>query len=189
MQSRTSSRVGLNSVTDNNTFNREASQIGLLFANIVYGKNGIPAEELTGIQNVPRLINATSKMYGRYMAHVMSQKFRRPFNASEPRPPPLQGIIYTAKPRLVQHIAPKIALQVLLGIMTLCGMLSWMLMPKVKFLPHDPCSIAGTAHLLAEDDFWSGKKRWDVDQMFQLETRNGRFGIYAVGAESRRLLD
>jgi hypothetical protein len=64
-----------------------------------------------------------------------------------------------------------------------------MLMPKVKFLPHDPCSIAGTAHLLAEDDFWSGKKRWDVDQMFQLETRNGRFGIYAVGAESRRLLD
>jgi hypothetical protein len=72
----------------------------------------------------------------------------------------------------------------------LCGVASWVLMPNVRLLPHDPCSIAGTACLLAGEEFWcDGKKDWEEDQLFRLETRGGRFGIYAVGAESRRLVE
>jgi hypothetical protein len=67
--------------------------------------------------------------------------------------------------------------------MALCGILSWVLMPKDRFLPHDPSSIAGTAWLLADDKFWSGKKEWREDPMFRLETRNRRFGIYALNLE------
>lgn len=72
----------------------------------------------------------------------------------------------------------------------LCGALSWILMPKVRILPHDPCSIAGTAFLLAGQEFWGGgRKDWEDDQMFCLATRDDRFGIYAVGTESRGLVD
>jgi hypothetical protein len=96
--------------TANSTFNREASEMGSFFANIVHGKHGIPAEEFIGKENVPRLINATSKMYSRYMALVMSRKFHQPLNTSTLVPQPLQATIYTLRPRLVQHSAPKITL-------------------------------------------------------------------------------
>jgi len=63
-------------------------------------------------------------------------------------------------------------------------------MPNVRILPHDPCSIAGTACLLAGREFWGdGRKEWAEDQLYVMECREGRFGIYAVGTESDRLAD
>jgi hypothetical protein len=87
------------------------------------------------------------------MAHVMSRKCCKPLNTSDPVPQPLEATVHTTKPRLVQHSAPAIALQVLLGMMTLWETPCFVLMPKVKFLPHDPCSIADTAYLLADKEF------------------------------------
>jgi hypothetical protein len=44
--------------------------------------------------------------------------------------------------------------------------------------------------LLADEEFWgNGKKDWEEDQLFRLEIRSRRFGIYAVGAESRWLVE
>ncbi|KAF2994704.1 hypothetical protein E8E13_002864 [Curvularia kusanoi] len=180
----------LSVVTSNSTYNTDAATLGNFFAAIVYGKNGIPLQELAGSANLPRLANATSKMYGRYMAQVMSAKFRKPLptNGTEPAKV-LKATLSKPQPRLVQYRIPKVALQTLLGIMMLCGILGWVLMPNVKILPHDPCSIAGTAFLLAGEEFWGIKQDWDNEQMFRLERRNGRFGIYAVGAGSRQLVE
>jgi hypothetical protein len=173
----------------NKTLAAQAANLGPFFAAIIHGKDGIPASELVGEANIPRLASAVSKMYSRYMAQVMSRKMRLPLNSTD-QPRLVQATLVEHKPRLLQHSAPKIILQVLLGFMMLCGVASWVLMPNVRLLPHDPCSIAGTACLLAGGEFWSdGKKDWEEDQLFRLETRGGRFGIYAVGAESRRLVE
>jgi hypothetical protein len=175
--------------TSNTTFNTEVGSMDRFFAPILFGKHAIPPSELTGTANIPRLQSAVSNMYGRYMAQVMSRKFRVPFN-SNTTPQRVHATITERVPRLVQHSAPKIALQVLLGVMMICGIVGWMVLPKARILPHDPCSVAGTACLLAGDEFWGpGKKNWEDDQVFRLETRDGRFGVYAVGAESQRLVD
>ena len=166
----------------------DVEELGRFFAAIVHGKDGIPAAELVGEANTSRLTAAVSKMYGRYMAQVISRKMRVPLlNTSKPQT--LQASLTQRLPRLVQHSAPKLVLQILLGLMMLCGILSWILMPSVRILPHDPCSIAGSACLLAGNEFWGhGKKEWDEDQRFELDTRDGKFGIYAVGTESQRLV-
>jgi hypothetical protein len=180
---------GLGILPANKTFAAQAAGLGPFFAAVVHGKDGVPASELAGEANIPRLTSAVSNMYSRYMAQVMSRKMRLPLNATD-QSRLVQATLTERKPRLFQHSYPKIALQVLLGVMMLCGAISWALMPNVRLLPHDPCSIAGTACLLAGEEFWGdGKKDWEEDQLFRLETRGGRFGIYAVGAESRRLVD
>ncbi|KAM0811307.1 putative ML-like domain-containing protein [Seiridium cardinale] len=58
--------------------------------------------------------------------------------------------------RIIQNRAPKLALQVLLGVMALCLAASWLSMRTNKLLPHNPCSIAGLAALLAGGEMWKG---------------------------------
>jgi hypothetical protein len=177
---------GLTPWSSNSTINEKAAKLGGFFGAIVYGKDGIPAEDLVGDANIPRLTSAVSKMYSRYMAQVLSRKMRLTLaNSTQP----VQATRIGRKSRLVQHSGPKLALQVLLGIMMLCDILSWVLMPKVRILPHDPCSIAGTACLLAGPEFWNDKMEFEDDQMFRLDTRDGRLGIYAMGDESQRLVE
>ncbi|KAH6658111.1 hypothetical protein BKA67DRAFT_206486 [Truncatella angustata] len=78
--------------------------------------------------------------------------------------------LYSAVPikgesRIVQNNAPKLALQVLLGVMALCVTISWLSMQTSGLLPHCPCSIAGVAALLAGGGLWKGpeEERRDVD--------------------------
>ena len=51
--------------------------------------------------------------------------------------------------RLTQNNASKIALQTMLGAMFVCGIVAYALIGAQETLPHNPCSIAGTASLLA----------------------------------------
>lgn len=94
--------------------------------------------ELVGEKNIARLANVTSKMYGRYMAQVMS-RIVRTSGSEELRP----AFLEHTEMRLVQNSKPKLALQILLAVMTVCGIAAWALLPASKLLPHDPCSIAG----------------------------------------------
>lgn len=107
--------------------------------------------DLVGEENVDRLMNATSKMYGRYMAQAMSRKMR-----SAQR---LQNQAATAtyqRSRIMQNRAPKLALQAMLGFMALCGLAAWISMPTSGLLPHNPSSIAGVAALIAGSELWKG---------------------------------
>ncbi|KAF2134561.1 hypothetical protein P153DRAFT_380376 [Dothidotthia symphoricarpi CBS 119687] len=179
-------------LSSNTTFKTDTFDLGTFFAAVVYGKDGIPAPEIVGEENIPRLISGVSDMYGRYMAQVMSRKMRTLINPNGQNQTS-KASLTTQKFRLVQHPEAKVALQALLGVMMLCGILSWATMRRVKILPHDPCSIAGTACFLAGREFWGedatgSKEHWLEDQVFRLEMRGDRFGIYAGNAESGRLV-
>ncbi|KAK8080984.1 hypothetical protein PG997_008802 [Apiospora hydei] len=56
--------------------------------------------------------------------------------------------------RLRQNAGPKVALQVLLGLMSACAVAGWLAMRDTKFLPHEPGSIAGVATLVAGSGLW-----------------------------------
>jgi hypothetical protein len=180
----------LDILSHNSTFTSSAGELGFFFAAIVHGKYGIPAAELTGDANIPRLTNAVSKMYGRYMAQAISRKMRTPIPSSEEAKARFSASLEQPTSRLRQHAGPKLALQLLLGGMMLCGLLSWAAMPTAGILPHDPCSIAGTAWLIAATSAcWAtGANEREKELAFKLEERNGRFGIYVVGGESRPLV-
>ncbi|KAI0149172.1 hypothetical protein BJ166DRAFT_58101 [Pestalotiopsis sp. NC0098] len=61
--------------------------------------------------------------------------------------------------RIVQNRGPKIALQVLLGVMVLCAAASWLSMLGAGgLLPHSPASIAGAAALLAGGELWKAQE-------------------------------
>lgn len=116
-----------------------------------------------GEQNIARLIAASSRVYGRYMTQAMSRIMRVPVAS---------GTLFSAvlehnEARLVQHGGPKLALQVLLGILTACAVAAWILLPANQLLPHNPCSIAGVGVLLAGRNLWpNGEVGKDVGLSF-----------------------
>lgn len=183
-------REALGILSQNSTFTSSVRELGAFFAAIVHGRYGIPAAELTGDANIPRLTSAVSKMYGRYMAQAISRKMRTPIPSSEEAKARFPASLEQPTSRLRQHAGPKLALQLLLGGMMLGGLLSWAAMPTAGILPHDPCSIAGTAWLIAATSAcWAaGANNREKELAFKLEERNGRFGIYVVGGESRPLV-
>jgi hypothetical protein len=170
-------------ISANATFRNEISaRLGSFLAAIVHGKNGIPAAELLADENL--LKRAVSNMYGRYMAQVMARKMR--VAAGEQR---FRAVVQQPTSRLVQNRGAKIGLQVLLGVMVVCGLVAWGAMWNVGILPHCPCSIAGTACLLGGQEFWGGRRDWGEDEgVFELVERDGRVGIYAKGDDGGRFV-
>ncbi|KAL6786618.1 hypothetical protein J3E68DRAFT_420134 [Trichoderma sp. SZMC 28012] len=118
---------------------------------LVLSKNGRPANELAGAKNIENLKNATQRFYSVYMAQAISLNMRDNGTASgEGSLPTYDGVVTTTgHRRLQQNRGPKIALQVVLGVMVACGIATRLLLPVRDVLPHNPCSIAGTATLMA----------------------------------------
>ncbi|KAK7926717.1 hypothetical protein PG985_003715 [Apiospora marii] len=125
---------------------------GLYRAIIV--KGGIDPGDLVGPENAGRLVQATSKMYGRYMAQAMNLIMRSTDNL-----PPVSQRTFSAnvtqpQTRLHQNARPKLVLQILLGLMSACAVAGWLAMRDTRLLPHEPGSIAGMAALLAGSGLW-----------------------------------
>lgn len=162
--------------SSNTTFQGDIMRhFGTFFAAVVHGKDGIPAEELLADED--RLIGAVSKLYGRYMAQVMTRKMRSPTGEQV-----FEASVTQQRARLMQHSSAKLGLQILLGVIVLCDLVSWAMMRRVRILPHSPCSIAGIACLLAGREFWGEKKQnWAADtRVFKIGLHNDKFGIYAM---------
>lgn len=121
---------------------------------VVLANKGLDPGDLVGSKNAPRLVEVTSKMYGRYMAQVMDRIMR----SSDTKPPrsqrALPAVATESQARLRQNRGPKIALQVLLGLMSACTVAGWLAMRETKLLPHEPGSIAGVAALVAGSGLW-----------------------------------
>ncbi|KAH7308044.1 hypothetical protein B0I35DRAFT_102489 [Stachybotrys elegans] len=117
---------------------------------MVFGKKGHSLDTLVGEENALNLANAANDLYTGYMAQAISLNMRAGANSDGSALPSYQGRLQTAtRQRLQQNAGPKIALQVLLGVMVL-GAIATRLMSKVhQVLPHNPCSIAGSATMLA----------------------------------------
>ncbi|KAI9154765.1 hypothetical protein HJFPF1_07322 [Paramyrothecium foliicola] len=139
----------------------------------VYGKQGRPIEELAGRKNAEKLGEMASTLYGVYMAQSISRNSRVAASPEESRASSFNGTVTLPRvSRLRQNRSPKIALQVMLATMSACAVLTRLLMPMREVLPHNPCSIAGMASLLAGSrlvarDFIPRGAQWrDKDEVF-----------------------
>jgi hypothetical protein len=110
----------------------------------------IPLDDMLGGSNVDVFANATQRVYGMYMAQVSSDMKQ---NLTTPNAIPAR-MEAKAEWRVQQHKASKIALQIILGIMAVCGLLTWLCMDTEKVLPYNPCTIADMASLFADSSLW-----------------------------------
>lgn len=105
-------------------------------------------EELAGPQNVGRLINATNHLYQKHMAQAINLNMRTT-DDSDALGEIFNATVVGSTFRLKQNAGPKLALQILLGIMTVGGGAAYLFTDMRHTLPHNPCTIAGTMSLLA----------------------------------------
>ncbi|KAI1080438.1 hypothetical protein F5B20DRAFT_570288 [Whalleya microplaca] len=113
--------------------------------------SSLPIASLAGAENAQNLIDATSKLYKTYMVQALNSNMRsRDFDAS----PAVPGDVrMPARLRLAQQSGPKIALQAMLAVMVACAVAARLLLRGVgTVVPHNPCSFAGTATLLADGE-------------------------------------
>jgi hypothetical protein len=128
------------------------------FIAILAGKYPIEPANLTGEANQDNLMKAVQGFYRRYMTQAISANMR----VSAPSAPPE---IYTGtwqdpnSWRIKQNVGSKIAIQVFLGIMFVCGALAYILVKMRHMLPHEPCSIAGICSLLAGSEMCGEQMR------------------------------
>ncbi|KAF9637189.1 hypothetical protein BFW01_g8085 [Lasiodiplodia theobromae] len=177
---------------------------------LVDGKAGVPIDSLLGEENQGALVEAGSRLYSEYMAQAISNNMRNASSSStntvgdkeyddnidgttsSTSPPTFQGT-FTHAPgsrwRLRQNRGPAIALEVLLfllaAIALLLAFVGW---NRADVLPHNPCSIAGTASLLAGSEvcsrkyvpegaeWWSDKERRDAGLWEGCRLRMGWYG-------------
>lgn len=177
-------------------YNNPNYNIDGFFALLLQPGSGFYAEEMVGAGNQDRLLDGIRSVYRRYMAQVASLKMRVP--AASSAPPETYTASWENPNRgvLRQSRESKLALQILLGLMFACGVTAYLLLEASEVLPHDPCSIAGLASLLAgssvcsEDSVAARRAGSDSDQdgfwgsqLFSLGwwpspvCQGGRFGI------------
>ncbi|PTB38130.1 hypothetical protein M441DRAFT_147130 [Trichoderma asperellum CBS 433.97] len=157
-----------------NNSNSSNNYIDNFIEALVMTKNGRPADELAGAANVENLRNATQRLYGRYMAQAISLNMRD--NSTAKNLPMYNGqVTISGNQRLQQSSGSKIALQVVLAVMAACAIATRLLLPVRDVLPHNPCSIAGTATLIAGGEMVSriADNRMDMDDLLH----NGLYSL------------
>ncbi|KAK7426093.1 hypothetical protein QQZ08_007403 [Neonectria magnoliae] len=124
---------------------------------LVYGKSGRPLEDLIGDGNIANLTKASDDLYQAYMAQAISLNMRS--NSTKGGSlPTYNGTLSTpGYRRLRQNRAPKIALQAMLAVMVASAIGLTLLIRVREVLPHNPCSIAGTATLVAGSEMASSR--------------------------------
>jgi hypothetical protein len=145
--------------TNDSTFQPFSRDVGdsypeYFFSQVHYGPDGIPAEELAGPANTQRFIDATQRVYRRYMAQLIHATMRQNLSSSagteaEPAPQYPGTVSGVDRLRLKQDAASKLILQILLGIMLAGGLFVYSRSNMRTVLPHCPWSIVGTMRLLA----------------------------------------
>ncbi|OAG35913.1 hypothetical protein AYO21_09915 [Fonsecaea monophora] len=134
-------------------FDREAPTLltDYFYSQVNYGPDGIPADELTGPANTQRFVDATQRMYRRYMAQLIHGTMRRSLNQTEAATAPQYrgSVSGVERLRLKQNATSKLILQIFLGIMLACGLFVYGRRNMRRILPQGPWSIVGTMSLLA----------------------------------------
>ena len=145
-------------------------------------KGGKPLSELLGQANQAELVNASSQLYARYAVQAINANMRISGDQVEQDLPLYNGTLSMPVLRLKQNKAPKIVLQVLLGVMAVCGAIAYSLLNTKELLRQSPCSIAGKMELLARSELCSSRKVipegaewWDEKQRRQYGLFDGWF--------------
>ncbi|KAI8625084.1 hypothetical protein F5Y19DRAFT_276775 [Xylariaceae sp. FL1651] len=149
----------------------------------------LPIDSLVGSSNVKNLIDATNKLYKTYMPQAIDKNMRTTNLDTEIATPfavaAKANLVHIAtqvdvpgRLRLKQETAPKIALQAILAVMVLCAIVSRILLRGIdKVIPHNPCSIAGTATLLADGEV-STRKLVPYGAEWRTESELRTAGVY-----------
>ncbi|KEY67564.1 hypothetical protein S7711_08962 [Stachybotrys chartarum IBT 7711] len=117
---------------------------------MVFGKHGRPLQSRAGEANSGHIAEAANDLYGAYMAQAISLNMRSDTNPDGSALASYSGQVRLAnRQRLQQNMAPNIALQVMLGVMAVCAIVTRLLLQVWAVLPHNLCSIAGAASMLA----------------------------------------
>jgi hypothetical protein len=125
--------------------------------------SSLPISKLVGRASTQNLVDATNRIYKQYMPQAISNNMRSADLAnaevSTPDSPAakITPLTFTTQARgagclrLKQGSAPKLAIQIILGVMIVCIVMSRVLLRGIeKVVPHNPCSIAGRASLFAD---------------------------------------
>ena len=102
--------------------------------------------------NVDRLLNALNAFYRSYMAQVINRNMAIPWSAGAADQVQIVQGFYDdpeTRFRISQNSLSKWILQGVLAAMVICGVLAYWLTDMRHTLPHEPCSIAGRASLVA----------------------------------------
>lgn len=144
-------------------------QLDGFFNALVNSSNAFTPESFTGAGNEQKLFDRINGYYRRYMAQAINANMRvacanitgscdgiigsANINTRRQSTSANSGLgsmtVYATKPRLRQDKTTKLILQVMLGIMTICGMIAIWSTKMRKLLPYNPYSIAGVMGLLA----------------------------------------
>jgi hypothetical protein len=110
------------------------------------------------------------------MAQAISRNMRTATNASVS--PVLTGTYYNPlDPRIFQNHPSKLALQIILGVMVLCGALAYFLSDMSHTLLPNPSSIAGTMSLLAGSQVYSRAETFSRMTDKEFKEDGWRFGL------------
>ena len=153
------------------------------FQALLHDQENVDPSSLVGSSNTDRLINTTNHIYRKYMAQAFNNNMRQNLSSAD-RTTVNATLINPNGSRLAQDESSKIVLQVLLGIMVVCGAAAYLLIDTEGVLPHSPTSIAGVASLLAGSELvdrnfvprgseWMGNKELKKDGVF----KEGLFGL------------
>ena len=143
---------------------------------------GEPLSELLGQANQAKLVNASSQLYARYAVQAMNANMRISGGQVGQNLPIYNGTLSVPVLRLRQNKASKIVLQVLLGVMAMCGAIAYSMLNTKELLRQSPCSIAGKMELLARSELCNSRKVipegaewWDEKQRRQYGLFDGWF--------------
>ncbi|KAI5247090.1 hypothetical protein E4T42_06072 [Aureobasidium subglaciale] len=121
--------------------NQQVSRYYQMVVNGTREVRPVPLDHMIGEANIDNFSKATQGLYGIYTAQLLSTKKQDLFT-----PTSVQASIEAMTEwRDKQHEPSKIVLQVILGIMAVCGLLKWLCMETKEVLPHNPCTIAGVS--------------------------------------------
>lgn len=146
---------------------------------LVWGKDGIPLDELHSNGNMSILNAAASKLYGQYIAQAISANMRTAILEPGQTSPAYNVTLSYLKQRLQQKRSPKIALQVMLAFMVVCAIGAYAISDRKQVLPHNPCSIAGAMSLLAESEMCETRKVIPEGSEWKSNKKLRREGVFS----------
>ncbi|KAK3367800.1 hypothetical protein B0H63DRAFT_405165 [Podospora didyma] len=128
--------------------------LGSFFPLVVHGQDGTPIDELAGPENAGRLERAVEATYGIIMAEVMNfQRRSLDFTTADAELVVVGNLTLNTRDKvwLIQSAVSTRILEGLLGVMTVCVLVTYALLLRGsrRLLPMNPCSIAASASLLA----------------------------------------
>jgi hypothetical protein len=137
-------------------FGDTSQNIDPFFNHIFHTTPNFIPEDLFGPEKVPDLVQAVATLYRRYMVNVIDLNFRTPLSGTDGSSDSIiDGTATVFVSRLKISSASKLALQIMLGVMTVLGALAFWLVDFRRTLPRDPCSIASTMALFVDSKLCS----------------------------------